>query len=71
MTSPMGRAEFSGVSFLRGTIAASLNPRFHIYPLRLARQCRKKGSHLFLIHIVAELLPAQDVIELGQRGKGN
>jgi len=32
-------------------IAASLYPRFHVYPLRLARQRRKKGSHLFLIHI--------------------
>ena len=50
-------------------IAASLYPRFHVYPLRLARQRRKKGSHLFLIHIATELLPAQDVIELGQRGK--
>jgi len=52
-------------------IAASLYPRFHVYPLRLALQRRKKGSHLFLIHIAAELLPAQDFIELGQRGKGN
>ncbi len=51
--------------------AASLYPRFHVYPLRLARQRRKKGSHLFLIHIAAELLPAQDFIELSQRGKGN
>src|SRR5207247_1090227 len=50
-------------------IAASLYPRFHVYPLRLARQRRKKGSHLFLIPIVAELLPPQDVIYLGPRSQ--
>ena len=52
-------------------ITASLYLYPHIYPIRLARQRRQKASNIFLIHIAAESLSAQDFIELGKDGEGN
>lgn len=46
-------------------ITASLYLYLHIHPFRLARQGREKGSNIFLIHISAEPLSAQDFMELG------
>ncbi len=52
-------------------ITASLYLDPHIHPIRLARQRREKGSNIFLIHIAAESLSAQDFVELGKGGEGN
>ncbi len=39
-------------------ITASLYLYSNIYPIRLSRQRREKGSNIFLIHIAAESLSA-------------
>ncbi len=52
-------------------ITASLYVYRHINPLRFARQGCEKGSSIFLIHISAESLSAQNFIKLGQRREGN
>jgi len=46
-------------------ITASLYLNLDIHPLCLARQRREKGSNIFLIHIAAEPLSAQDFVKLG------
>jgi hypothetical protein len=51
-------------------IAASSYLYININPLSLARQSREKASNIFLIHISAEPLPAQDFIEFGERREG-
>lgn len=52
-------------------IAASPYPRLHVNPFRHAYQRSKKGSNIFLVHIAAEPLSAQDFVEFGERGEGN
>jgi hypothetical protein len=61
--------EFQELVVLR--IATSLYPRPHVNPFRLARQRRKNRSNLFLVHIAAEPLSAQDSVEFGDRQEGN
>ena len=46
-------------------ITASLYLYLHIHPFRFARQRCEKESNIFLIHIPAEPLSAQNFIELG------
>lgn len=52
-------------------ITTSLYLYLHINPLSLARQSCEKGSNIFLIHIWAEPLSTQDLIEFGERREGN
>jgi hypothetical protein len=52
-------------------IAAGLYPYLYIHPLSLARQGCEKGSNIFLIHIAAESLSDQNVVDLGQPREGN
>lgn len=52
-------------------ISASPYLDVDLHPFSLTRQSREKASNIFLLHIAAEPLSAQDFMEFGQRRERN
>ncbi len=68
MRSVAAHGEFEEFVVLR--ITASCNSYTNLNPFSLARQSREKASNIFLIHIPAEPLPTQNLVEFDKNLKG-
>jgi len=51
-------------------ITASRDSHVNFNPFGLARQSSQKTSNIFLIYVLTELFPPEDLIKLGERCKG-
>lgn len=69
MRSVAAHGEFEEFVVLR--ITASCNPYINLNRFGLARQSREKTSNIFLIHISAEPLATQNLLEFGKNSKGD